>query len=142
MVWVNLANGSGQVVKGIMLEAPNGERYEVMGNKRMGINRYRIDLKRLSDGEIVQSSNTEIRQTTTRTGWSIVGHWHTPEMLQKMFNRTKLDPDANLPRPQRESFWKMVSKPGTHNYKQKIKLMKDAWYRSRFEKYFDTTISG
>jgi hypothetical protein len=128
MVWVALSNGSGQVVKGIRLSDGINE-YEVASSKRLGINRYEMTM---TDGSTW--TNHQIKK------WSLVGRFHTPEEMAAMFNR-KLDPDANLPRPQRESFWKMKSKPGTHNYKQKKRLMQDPYYINKFGHLFGETIS-
>lgn len=138
MVWVPLANGSGQVVKGIKLKDSSGQVYEVLYNKRLGINRYKIVLM-AKGGEIREVTNADIRSTRKRVGWSLAGRWHTPEELGKMFNRP-VDADSNKPRPERESFWKMASKPGTHNYRQKIKLMKDPSYIERFGHLFNKTL--
>lgn len=139
MVWVRLKNGEGQVVKGIKLLSPLGQQYEVLGNKRLGINRYAIKIKNLDTGEIKETRNVDIRSTQKRPGWSIIGQWHTPQYLAAMFNRP-LDPEANRPRHLRTSFWKMRSKPGTHNYKQKIKLMQDPAYQRLFGHLFERTI--
>jgi hypothetical protein len=40
----------------------------------------------------------------------------------------------------RASFWKMKSKPGTHNYKQKKKLMRDPIYIKKFSQFFSDTL--
>jgi hypothetical protein len=40
----------------------------------------------------------------------------------------------------RASFWKMKSKPGTHNYKQKKKLMQDPIYIKKFSQFFSDTL--
>lgn len=141
MVWVPLANGSGQVVKDIKLKDYDNNNWIVIGNKRKGINKYAITLKALDSNIIKESSNVEIRKTASKPGWSIIGSWHSPQKLAAMFNRP-IDPDANEPRPKREAFWKMVSKPGTHNYKQKIKLMKDPYYQNKFGHLFETTIKS
>ena len=134
MVWINLKNGSGQVLKNILLKDPNTNKtYRVISNKRVGINRYQMQLENTQDKSLFVVMNHELRNK-----WEIVDDWHTPEEISKMFG-TKLDPDANLPRSQRESFWKMKSKPGTINYKQKKKLMKDQWYQEKFSQYFSTT---
>lgn len=138
MVWVPLANSSGQVVKGIRLKDPDGHIYEVMYNKRLGINRYQITMK-AEDESIREVTNADIRKTTNKVGWEIVGRWHTPQELAKMFNKP-VDVDANEPRPRRLAFWKMASKPGTHNYKQKKRLMTDPYYIERFGHLFETTI--
>jgi len=150
MVWIPLKYSNGQVLKGIKLKAPIGsiiytpldiemhlkesKIYEVIGSKRMGINRYRIFL---NDG--TYTMNHHIRKTKKREGWELIGKWHTPEEISILFG-SKLDPDANKPRPSRESFWSMKSKPGSHNYRQKKRLMKLAEYQ-KFNKYFATTIS-
>lgn len=137
MVWIPLKDGnSGQVVKGIKLKSPHdGLTYIVGSSKRLGINRYLINLTN-NTAVGISVTNHDIK----RDGWSLIDRWHTPEEIANMYGRSKVDPDANLPRPQRESFWKMQSKPGTHNYKQKKKLMLDPWYQERFGKYFSTTV--
>jgi len=134
MVWVPLSNGSGQVVKGIKLKNPaTGSTKTVASTSRKGINRYEITF---TDGSKVM--NHEIRKKKGFDGWAVVGGFHSPEEIAKMFNR-KLDPDANLPRPERASFWKMKSRPGTHNYRQKKKLMQNPKYK-KFKEYFATTL--
>ena len=133
MVWINLQNGSGQVLKDIKVKDPETLKiYKVDHNIRVGINRYEIHL-RDEMGEERVVLNHELRNK-----WTIVGPWHTPEAIAEMFG-TKVDPDANLPRPKRESFWRMRSKKGSHNYRQKKRLMQDPWYRDRFGDYFSTT---
>jgi len=124
MVYVPLKNGAGQVVKDIKLKSPDGKVYTVVSTSRKGINRYAISLKS-SDGGTRTVMNHDIRtkKDPKHEPWSVVGGFHSPEKLAKMFDRP-LDPDANKPRPERKSFWKMKSKPGTHNYKQKERLMK------------------
>lgn len=143
MVWIPLKNSDGQVLKGIKLKAPKGsvvydneeiilsesKEYTVIGSKRMGINRYKIFL---DDG--TYTMNHHMRKTKNRQGWELIGRWHTPEEISILFG-SKLDPDANKPRPERESFWKMKSKPGSHNYRQKKRLMKLPEYQ-KFSKYF------
>lgn len=135
MVWIPLANGEGQVVKGIKLKHPEtGKTHTVASTSRKGINRYEITFE---DGSKVM--NHEVRKKKTSPGWSVVGRFHTPEEIAKMYGR-KLDPDANQPRPMRDSFWKMKSKPGTHNYKQKKKLMNDPVYVKKFSRFFKDTL--
>ena len=118
MVWIPLKNSDGQVLKGIKLKAPKGsvvydneeiilsesKEYTVIGSKRMGINRYKIFL---DDG--TYTMNHHMRKTKNRQGWELIGRWHTPEEISILFG-SKLDPDANKPRPERESFWKMKSR--------------------------------
>lgn len=135
MVWVPLANGSGQVVKGIKLKNPEtGKTKTVTSTSRKGINRYEITF---DDGSKVM--NHEIRKKKDSPGWEVVGGFHSPEEIARIYGR-KLDPDANEPRPMRASFWKMKSKPGTHNYKQKKKLMNDPVYIKKFSQYFKDTL--
>jgi hypothetical protein len=132
MVYVPLVSSGGQVIKDIKLKAPKGSfvydgndkiehdkptSYTVLRNQRIGINRYKIHLKRHSDGKEFHTYNYNIRKK-----WDIVGDWHSPEHIAKMFGKKKVDPDANKPRPERASFWAMKSKPGTHNYAQKERL--------------------
>ena len=136
MVWIPLANGDGQVVKGIKLKNPeSGKTKTVAATSRKGINRYEITF---DDGSKV--FNHEVRKTKSRPGWEVVGGFHSPEELAKIYNRKKVDPDSNLPRPMRASFWKMKSKPGTHNYKQKKKLMQDPTYIKKFSQFFNDTL--
>jgi hypothetical protein len=136
MVWIPLANGDGQVVKGIKLKNPeSGKTKTVAATSRKGINRYEITF---DDGSKV--FNHEVRKTKSRPGWEVVGGFHSPEELAKIYNRKKVDPDSNLPRPMRASFWKMKSKPGTHNYKQKKKLMQDPTYIKKFSQFFSDTL--
>ncbi len=143
MVWIPLENGSGQVVKQIRLFDPEASKeYIVESTSRKGINRYEI-LLRDTDNNIRKVFNYNIskKKNQKTPAWSIVGEWHSPEKLAIIYNRKKIDPDSNKPRPMRESFWKMKSKPGTHNYRQKIKLMQDPTYQKLFGKYFSTTIT-
>lgn len=134
MVWIPLKNGSGQVVTGIKLKAPKGavihkgtdkvvldesKVFTVLNNTRLGINRYKINL---SGG--YWTTNTAIRKTKERPGWEVVGDFYTPEELARIF-KTKVDPDANKPRPQRKTFWLSKNKPGTITYKQKQRLAKE-----------------
>lgn len=136
MVWIPLANGEGQVVKGIKLKNPEtGKTKTVASTSRKGINRYEITFE---DGSKVM--NHEIRKKKDSAGWQVVGGFHSPEQLAKIYGRNKVDPDANLPRPMRASFWKMKSKPGTHNYKQKKKLMNDPVYIKKFSQFFKDTL--
>lgn len=136
MVWIPLKNGSGQVVRGIKLRNPvDNLVYEVVGSKRKSINNYAINLLAPNQEPIIRS-NHELR----REEWTIEGDWLTPEQIASTYGRKHVDPDSNLPRPQRESFWRMQSKPGTFNYRQKKRLMKDPWYQERFGRYFDTTV--
>lgn len=135
MVWIPLANGDGQVVKGIKLKDPKtGKTHTVVSTSRKGINRYEITF---DDGSKVM--NHEIRKKKGSDGWSVVGSFHSPEEIAKLYGK-KVDPDANLPRPMRASFWKMKSKPGTHNYKQKKKLMNDPVYIKKFSQFFADTL--
>lgn len=135
MVWVPLSNGDGQVIKGIKLKNPDtGTTHTVASTSRKGINRYEITFE---DGSKV--FNHEIRKKKSSPGWGLVGRFHTPEEIAKIYGR-KLDPDANSPRPMRASFWKMKSKPGTHNYRQKKKLMKDPTYIKKFSEFFHDTL--
>jgi hypothetical protein len=134
MVWIPLSNGSGQVVKGIKLKNPEtGSTKTVASTSRKGINRYEITF---TDGS--KTMNHQIRKKKGFDGWSVVGGFHSPEKIAQLYGR-KVDPDANLPRPMRASFWKMKSKPGTHNYRQKKKLMKDPKFK-KFKEYFATTL--
>lgn len=134
MVYVPLSNGSGQVVKGIKLKNPEtGSTKTVASTSRKGINRYEITF---TDGSKIM--NHQIRKKKGFDGWSVVGGFHSPEQIAQIYGR-KVDPDANLPRPMRASFWKMKSKPGTHNYRQKKKLMKDPKFK-KFREYFATTL--
>lgn len=136
MVWIPLSNGSGQVIKGIKLKDPEtGKVHTVASTSRKGINRYEITFE---DGRKIM--NHEIRKKSASDGWSLVGRFHTPEEIADMYGRSKVDPDANLPRPMRASFWKMKSKQGTHNYRQKVKLMKDPVYIEKFKQYFADTL--
>lgn len=147
MVYVPLVSSGGQVLKDIKLKAPKGSfvydgndkiehdkptSYTVTHNQRIGINRYKIHLKRHSDGKEFHTYNYNIRKK-----WDIVGDWHTPEHIAKMFGRSKVDPDANKPRSERESFWKMKSKPGTHNYAQKQRLgsLKNAVEKNKMKSF-------
>jgi hypothetical protein len=132
MVYIPLQNGDGQVLEGIRLKSPENEEYVVVSSSRKGINRYELILED-DNGEQRKVMNHELRNK-----WSIVGDWFTPEELAEKYN-TKVDPDANKPRPMRESFWKMRSKKGTFNYKQKVRLMEKPEYQV-FKEYFDTTI--
>jgi hypothetical protein len=124
MVYVPLKNGGGQVVKDIKLKSPEGKVFTVTGTSRKGINRYAITMKD-DDGNtrMVMNHQIRVKKDPNHEPWSVVGGFHSPEKLAKMFNRP-LDPDANKPRPERASFWKMNSRPGSHNYKQKERLMK------------------
>jgi Holliday junction resolvasome RuvABC endonuclease subunit len=147
MVYVPLVSSGGQVLKDIKLKAPAGSfvydgndkiehdkptSYTVTGNKRIGINRYKINLKRHSDGKEFHTYNYNIRKK-----WDIVGDWHSPEKIAKMFGRSKVDPDANKPRSERASFWNMKSKPGTHNYAQKQRLgsLKNAVEKNKMKSF-------
>jgi len=138
MVWIPLKNSSGQVVKGIKLRSPHDSNvYEVAGSKRHSCNYYKLTL--VTDGkEPIIKTNHEIR----REEWTLEGNWFTPEEMAIKFNRKRIDPDANLPRPKRESFWRMKSKPGTFNYRQKKRLMADPFYQQKFGHLFATTIVG
>lgn len=124
MVYVLLKNKGGQVVKDIKLKDPEGKTWIVTGTSRKGINRYSIGLKS-SDGSSKTVMNHDIarKKDPNHKPWSVVGDFHTPAEISKMFGR-KLDPDANKPRHLRKSFWQMKSKPGTHNYRQKQRLMR------------------
>jgi hypothetical protein len=151
MVWIPLSNGSGQVVKGITVKAFRGsivykngsdieiklehpKTFTVIGSKRLGINRYKLNLT-----EGYYTKNHHMRKTNQRPGWTLIGNWLSPEAIAKSFG-SKLDKDANKPRPERESFWKMKSRKGSHNYKQKKRLMKDVKFK-KFSKYFKNTIA-
>lgn len=131
MVYVMLKFSGGQVLKDIKLKAPlgsfvydgddkiehnNDTNYTVIRNQRIGINRYKIHLKRDSDNKEFHTYNYNIRNN-----WDINGDWHSPEHIAKMYNK-KVDPDANKPRSERASFWNMKSRPGSINYKQKERL--------------------
>jgi hypothetical protein len=134
MVWIALKNGSGQVVKGICMRNPkDGLVYEVLKTSRHGINRYLVQMK-CEGGWNLDLYNHEIKT------WEVVGGFHTPEQLAAIFGK-KVDPDANLPRPMRESFWRMKSKPGTFNYRQKVRLMQDPWYINKFGHLFKETLN-
>ena len=132
MVYVPLTSSGGQVLKDIKLKAPKGSfvydgdekiehekdtKYTVLHNKRIGVNRYKIHLKRDSDGKEFHTYNYNIRKK-----WDIVGKWHTPEKIAAMYGKKKVDPDANKPRSERKSFWDMKSRPGSINDKQKKRL--------------------
>jgi hypothetical protein len=133
MVWVAMKNGSGQVVKGVRVrEVSNSPEYLVVSSQRLGINRYKITLQ-APDGIQKEFMNHEIRK------WEVVGNFLSPEDISLIYNK-KVDPDANLPRPMRESFWKMKSKPGTHNYRQKKRLMVDPFYIENFGHLFKDTV--
>ena len=114
MVYVMLKNKGGQVVKDIKLKDPSGKGWEVTGTSRKGINRYSIGLKS-KDGSTKTIMNHDImkKKDPKHSPWSFDGPL-------KKFD----DPDANKPRPERKSFWKMKSSPGSHNYRQKKRLMK------------------
>ena len=140
MVWCALANGSGQVVPGIRLEDPNGNLYTVIKTSRKGINQYELTLiDSYSDEVVVFNHEIHKKKDPKHFAWKVYGSFFTPEELAKKFGR-KLDPDANLPRPQRESFWKMKSKPGTFNYRQKKRLMSDPFYINKFGHLFKGTL--
>lgn len=142
MVWIPLENSSGQVVKEIRLFDPiSSTEYVVESTSRKGINRYELTL-RDEDNNIRKVFNHEIRKkkSSKSPAWSLVGNWHTPEQISQIYGRKKVDPDSNKPRPMRESFWKMKSRKGSHNYNQKIRLMQDPVYQELFSQYFDTTI--
>ena len=133
MVWVAMKNGSGQVVKGLRIRDISDDRvYLVLSSKRLGINRYRLTLQGL-DGSLKEVLNHELKR------WEVVGDFLSPEQIAANYGRRRVDPDANLPRPMRESFWAMKSKPGTFNYRQKVRLMQLPEYQ-KFSKYFETTI--
>ena len=142
MVWIALKNGSGQVVKDIKLKSPEGKTYTVTGSSRKGINRYSISMK-ADDGSRTTKMNYDLMKKKSdpdHKPWSVVGGFHSPEKIAKIYGRKKVDPDANKPRPERRSFWKMKSKPGSHNYKQKKKLMQQEHYIKSFGEYFAETI--
>ena len=141
MVWIPLKNGSGQVVKDIKLKSPENKSYTVVDTSRKGINRYEITLKS-SDGSTKKVMNHDLmkkKSAPKHEPWSVVGKFHSPEKLAKMFDK-KVDPDANKPRPQRRSFWKMKSSPGSHNYDQKKRLMKKEEFK-KFSEYFEDTLN-
>lgn len=127
-----MQNGSGQVVKGVELESPSGEHFVVLSSSRKAINSYQLRLQSLQTGETIVVMNKDLRKD-----WLAV-RFLTPEEIAAIYNKP-LDPDANLPRPMRESFWKMRSKPGTFNYRQKKRLMQLPEYQ-KFSKYFTTTV--
>ena len=142
MVWVPLKNNSGQVLKDIKLKSPDNTSYTVTGTSRKGINRYELTLER-SDGSIKKVMNHDIMKKKSdpkHEPWSLVGKFHTPEMIANLYG-TKVDPDANKPRPERRSFWKMKSSPGSHNYNQKKRLMQQEHYINTFGEYFEETIN-
>jgi hypothetical protein len=125
MVWVPLKNGDGQVVKDIKLKSPEGKTYTVTGTSRKGINKYSISMKS-ADGSTRSVMNYQImkkKSDPNHEPWSVVGGFHSPEKLAKLFNKKKVDPDANKPRPQRKSFWAQKNSPDSHSGKQKAKLM-------------------
>lgn len=133
MVWVPMKNGSGQVVKGLRIRDISDDReYVVQSSHRVGINRYRLILQGL-DGSLREVFNHELKK------WEVVGDFLSPEEIAHIYNR-KVDPDANLPRPMRESFWLMKSKPGTFNYRQKKRLMMDPFYIEKFGHLFKETV--
>lgn len=143
MVWIPLKNGSGQVVKDIVLQSPQGKVYKVESSRRQGINRYAITLIDQDDKSKLVVTNHDLMQKKSNANhepWSIVGEFHSPEKIAQLFGRTRVDPDANKPRPQRHSFWQMQSRPGSHNYRQKVKLMRDPYYQKHFGKYFAVTL--
>ena len=134
MVYILMKNKQGekvggQVVKGIKLASPDGTHYTVTSTHRRGINKYEIKMESES-GSSRSAMNYEIGHNSD---WTIRGSFHTPEELAKIFGKSKVDPDANKPRHERESFWTMRSKPGTHNYKQKMRLIKDQ--PEKYKKY-------
>lgn len=141
MVWVALKNGDGQVVKDIKLKSPDGKTYTVTGTSRKGINRYSIGLKS-SDGSTRTVMNHDIskKKDPKHEPWSVVGGFHSPEKIAKLYGR-KVDPDANKPRPERASFWKMKSKPGSHNYSQKKRLMsKEPEKYKKFKEFYEANL--
>lgn len=121
MVWIPLANGDGQVLAGVKLEKPNGDIVEVTKTKRIGINRYRLFL---DNGEEIMNHEIRVKKDPKHIPWKVYGDFLTPEEIAEKFG-SKYDPDANKPRPERESFWRMTSRPGSHNYRQKVRLMKE-----------------
>jgi len=142
MVWVTLKNGSGQVVKDIKLKSPQDITYTVTNTSRKGINRYELTLES-SDGSTKTVMNHDVMKKKSdpkHEPWSLVGKFHTPEKIAELYN-TKVDPDANEPRPNRRSFWKMKSSPGSHNYNQKKRLMQQDFYIKNFGNYFEETIN-
>lgn len=105
MVWIPLKNGSGQVVKDIKLKSPDNKTYTVVSNSRKGINRYEITLK-ASDGSTKKVMNYDIMKKKSdpdHEPWSVVGRFHSPEKLAKMFDK-KVDPDSNKEPSKRKSF--------------------------------------
>lgn len=136
MVYVQLINGAGQVCRGIKLRPAdeNDQRayWTVIKSSRKGINRYELTLqssRNKKEQRIVY--NSQLR----RERWSLVGRFHTCEEIAKLFQRRKVDPDANLPRWQRRSFWAQQNKPGTISYKQKQRLLQKgfdihAWHEA------------
>lgn len=123
MVYVPLKNGSGQVVKDIKLKSPEGTTYTVVSTSRKGINKYQINLVDAGGNrKSVMNYDIDTRGEDAEP-WSVVGGFHSPTELAKIFGKKKVDPDANKPRSERESFWKQKNKPGTHSYEQKKRLM-------------------
>ena len=142
MVWIPLKNGSGQVVKDIKVKSPDGKTYKVTGSSRKGINRYSISMVAYDGSRrtVMNHDMMKKKSDPNHEPWSVVGGFHSPEKIAKIYGRSKVDPDANKPRPERRSFWKMKSKPGTHNYKQKKKLMQKEHYIKSFGEYFAETL--
>lgn len=114
-------NIGGQVVKGIRLLSPEGHNVTVVSTHRVGINKYEIKMHS-DDGIHLNAMNHEIG---AKSGWKITSNFYTPEELAVIFGKKKIDPDANKPRYERESFWTMRSKSGTFNYKQKMRLIQE-----------------
>lgn len=133
MVWAVLANGDGQVVKGIRLADPYGKEYVVIRSHRRGINKYEIVLH---DEEQQETSvmNHQLKD------WEVVGRFHTPEELAAMFGRKFVDPDANKKRIWRKSYWRQRNNPMSHSGRQKIRAMlkypdKYAQFQAEWEEY-------
>lgn len=132
MVWVSLKNGSGQVVRGVKLHDPSsGVIWSVVKTRRLSINNYEITLEAGQDK--ILTTNHRIKNR-----YEVHGGFLSPEDLALIFK--KYDPDANLPRPQRKSFWTMKSKPGTFNYEQKKRLMRDPFYIEKYGHLFEETL--
>lgn len=134
MVYILMKNSAGdniggQVVKGIQLISPSGIKVTVVSTHRLGINKYEIKMHS-EGGDSLSAMNYEIGP---KSGWKINGDFHTPEKLAVIFGKKTIDPDANKPRYERESFWTMKSKEGTFNYKQKMRLIKEQ--PEKYEKY-------
>lgn len=139
MVYVPLKNDAGQVLKDIKLKDPAGKLWTVTTTSRKGINRYSIGLQSDNgDTKFVMNHDIRVKKDPKHEPWSIEGGFHSPETIAKLYGR-KLDPDANLPRPDRKSFWSMKSKPGSHNYRQKKRLIELEKY-NKFKDDWDSNV--